>query len=96
MSMTQKQLQVRNNLERLMHHRMTEQQLNEMLSKYFSTAIKVERGLYDEDWQGDDYFTCCVDDDEVGGYVDIYYLPMPNRPDYFYLTEFIICFDHVK
>lgn len=92
--MTEKQLQVSNNLRGLLHHRLTEQQLNEELSRFFGREIKVEKGL-DEEWDGDDYFTFCVDDEEIGGYFDIYYLPMPRKPEYFYLTEVNEYFEHV-
>ena len=91
--MNTKQLEVSDNLERLVHHRMTEQDLNKKLSEIFGSQIEVEKGLYDEDWQGDDYYTFCVDNEEIGGYFDIYYISMPHRPELFYITEVIYCFE---
>lgn len=84
--------EVRKALNDLYHQRLTESLLNENLSAIFGKKITVEQGLYDEDWTGDDYFTFSVDDEEVGGYFDIYYLKM-NRDEYFYITEVDIYFE---
>ena len=85
--MTERQFQVAESLERLLHRRLTEQELNEQLSKIFNQRIEVEQGLYDDDWIGDDYFTFSVDTDEIGGYFDIYYIRMPRREEFCYITE---------
>jgi hypothetical protein len=71
---------------------MTKGELNEYLSKIFDQRIGVEQGQYDEDWQGDDYFTFNVSDAEVGGFFDIYYIKM-NKQDYFYITEVNVYFE---
>ena len=92
MTTQEKRKDVRTQLMGLECERMTEQQLNDRLSEIFNQRIEVEQGLYDEDWQGDDYYTFCVDDEEIGGYFDIYYLKM-NRQDYFYITEICIYFE---
>lgn len=84
---TPRQFQVRTNIERLVHHRLTEKELNADLSRIFGRTIEVEQGQYDDDWQGDDYYTFSVDDEEIGGYFDLYYISMPNKPNYFYITE---------
>lgn len=77
----------------MVHHRVTEQELNRDLSHYFGLEIKVEPGEKPgDDWQGDDFYTFGVDDSEVGGYFDVYYLKT-NRPGYIYITEIIICFE---
>lgn len=93
MKLTPKQFQVSSNLERLTHHRLTEQALNEDISRIFGREIKVEQGLYDEDWQGDDYYTFSVDDDEIGGCFDLYYIRMPRREELFFITEVNYCFE---
>lgn len=67
--------------------------MNEKLTRLFGKAVEVEEGQYDEDWHGDDYFTFAVDDDELGGYFDIYYIQMPRRPDLFFITEVCVCFE---
>lgn len=66
---------------------MTRQELEGELSKIFDQRIEVERGQYEEDCQGDDYFTFSVDAEEIGGYFDIYFILMQNRPDCYYITE---------
>jgi hypothetical protein len=91
--MTERQLQVAESLERLLHHRLTEQELNERLSKIFNKRIEVEQGQYDYGWQGDDYYTFCVDDEEIGGYFDLYYIRMPRREELCYITEVYYCFE---
>lgn len=73
-------------LLKLLHRRMTEQELNAKLTDIFRREIAIEQGQYDEDWQGDDYYTFSVDDAYIGGYFDIYYIKM-NKQDYFYITE---------
>ena len=83
---------VRRRLEGLEHMRMTEEELNERLTQIFGREVKVEQGQYDEDWQGDDYYTFCVDDEEIGGYFDIYYLKT-NGQDKFYISETCINFE---
>lgn len=83
---------VRESLEKLVHKRMTESELNERLTQIFGREVKVEQGQYDEDWHGDDYYTFCVDDEEIGGYFDIYYLKT-NGQDKFYITETCINFE---
>lgn len=93
MTETFKQFQLRGNLQGMVHHRMNEEELNKSLSYYFGRDIKVEQGQYDEDWQGDDYYTFNVDDEEIGGVFDIYYINMPNKDGYFYLTEVNIYFE---
>ena len=93
MTETFKQFQLRGDLEHMVHHRMTEQELNKALSHYFGQEIKVEQGQYDEDWQGDDYYTFSVDEGELSGYFDIYYITMPNKKDYFYITEVNVYFE---
>ena len=93
MTETFKQFQLRGNLENMAHRRMTEQELNKALSYYFGQEIKVEQGQYDEDWQGDDYYTFSVDEGELSGYFDIYYITMPNKKDYFYITEVNVYFE---
>ena len=77
---------VAKSLLQLLHRRMTEQELNAKLTHIFGREIAVEQGPYDEDWQGDDYYTFSVDDAYIGGYFDIYYIKM-NKQDYFYITE---------
>ena len=91
--MTERQREVRKALEDLCSHRLTTRELNEELSRIFGKTIEVEEGLYDEDWQGDDYFTFAVDDDELGGYFDLYYIQMPRRPDLFFITEVCVYFE---
>jgi hypothetical protein len=85
--MTERQFQVAESLERLLHRRLTEQELNERLSKIFNKRIEVEQGQYDDDWIGDDYKTFSVDDEEIGGYFDIYYMQMPRIEELCYITE---------
>lgn len=85
--MTERQFQVAESLERLLHHRLTEQELNNELSKIFNKRIEVEQGQYDDDWIGDDYYTFSVDGEEIGGYFDIYYMRMPRRDEFCYITE---------
>lgn len=77
---------VADHLTELLHQRMTEQELNVKLTDIFGREIAVEQGQYDEDWQGDDYYTFSVDDAYIGGYFDIYYIKM-NKQDNFYITE---------
>ena len=77
----------------MVHHRMDERELNESLSYYFGQPIKVEQGQYDDDWQGDDYYTFSVDEGELSGYCEIYYIDMPNKKGYFYITEVNIYFE---
>lgn len=93
--MTERQREVRKALEDLCSHRLTTRELNEELSRIFGKTIEVEEGLYDEGWQGDDYFTFSVDDDEIGGYFDLYYFQMPRRPDRFFISEVNAYFEHV-
>lgn len=85
--MTERQFQVAESLERLLHHRLTEQELNDELSEIFNKRIEVEQGQYDDDWIGDDYYTFSVDDEEIGGYFDLYYIRMPRRDEFCYITE---------
>ena len=84
-------IMVRERLENLVHKRMTESELNERLTQIFGREVKVEQGQYEEDWHGDDYFAFCVDDEEIGGYFDIYYLK--TNQDEFYITETCINFE---
>lgn len=93
MNMTEKQFHVADSLESLLHRRMTEPELNTQLSKIFNRHVKVEQGQYDDDWIGDDYYTFSVDDEEIGGYFDIYYMQMPRREEFFYITEVCYCFE---
>jgi hypothetical protein len=93
-SRASKQRKISRALNGMLSHRLTREQLDKMLSSIFGKTINVEKGLYDEDWVGDDYFTFCVDDDDIGGYFDLYYIPMPRKPDHFFITEVCICFDH--
>ena len=91
--MTERQRELSKALENLCSYRLTKEELNEKLTRLFGKAVEVEEGLYDEDWQGDDYFTFAVDDDELGGYFDLYYIQMPRRPDLFFITEVCVCFE---
>ena len=91
--MTERQRELSKALENLCSYRLTKEELNEKLTRLFGKAVEVEEGQYDEDWQGDDYFTFAVDDDELGGYFDIYYIQMPRRPDLFFITEVCFCFE---
>lgn len=91
--MTERQRELSKALENLCSYRLTKEELNEKLTRLFSKAVEVEEGQYDEDWQGDDYFTFAVDDDELGGYFDLYYIQMPRRPELFFITEVCVCFE---
>lgn len=91
--MTERQRELSKALENLCSYRLTKEELNEKLTRLFGKAVEVEEGQYDEDWQGDDYFTFAVDDDELGGYFDLYYIQMPRRPDLFFITEVCVCFE---
>lgn len=91
--MTERQRELSKALENLCTYRLTKEELNEKLTRLFGKAVEVEEGQYDEDWQGDDYFTFAVDDDELGGYFDLYYIQMPRRPDLFFITEVCVCFE---
>lgn len=83
---------VRKAMNSLMYLRMTESRLNAKLSEIFGKEITVEKGLYEEDWGGDDYFTFSVDDEVVGGYFDIYHIKT-NKGNTFYITEVNIYFE---
>lgn len=87
-----KRAEVRKALNDLVCQRMTEDRLNGKLSTIFGKEITVEQGQYDDDWKGDDYYTFNVDDEEIGGYFDIYYLKM-NKTTCFYITEVNIYFE---
>jgi hypothetical protein len=91
--MTERQRELSKALENLCSYRLTKEELNEKLTRLFGKAVEVEEGQYDEDWQGDDYFTFAVDDDELGGYFDLYYIQMPRRPELFFITEVCVCFE---
>ena len=65
--MTERQRELSKALENLCSYRLTKEELNEKLTRLFGKAVEGEEGQYDEDWQGDDYFTFAVDDDELGG-----------------------------
>ena len=91
--MTERQRELSKALENLCSYRLTKEELNEKLTRLFGKAVEVEEGQYDEDWQGDDYFTFAVDDEELGGYFDLYYIQMPRRPDLFFITEVCVCFE---
>lgn len=91
--MTERQRELSKALEDLCSYRLTKEELNEKLTRLFGKAVEVEEGQYDEDWQGDDYFTFAVDDDELGGYFDLYYIQMPRRPELFFITEVCVCFE---
>jgi hypothetical protein len=91
--MTERQRELSKALENLCSYRLTKEELNEKLTRLFGKAVEVEEGQYDEDWQGDDYFTFEVDDDELGGYFDLYYIQMPRRPELFFITEVCVCFE---
>lgn len=91
--MTERQRELSKALENLCSYRLTKEELNEKLTRLFGKAVEVEEGQYDEDWQGDDYFTFAVDDDELGGYFDLYYIQMPRRPELFFITEVCVYFE---
>ena len=91
--MTERQRELSKALENLCSYRLTKEELNEKLTRLFGKAVEVEEGLYDEDWQGDDYFTFAVDDKEIGGYFDLYYIQMPRRPELFFITEVCVCWE---
>lgn len=91
--MTERQRELSKALENLCSYRLTKEELNEKLTRLFGKAVEVEEGQYDEDWQGDDYFTFAVDDDELGGYFDLYYIQMPRKPELFFITEVCVCFE---
>ena len=89
--MTDKQRLIAKELERLVHHRTNETELNEQLSKLFGKEIVVEDLTEsNEDWTGDWYFAFNVEDaGELSGFFDIYYLKMRENDDNldFYITE---------
>ena len=91
--MTERQRELSKALENLCSYRLTKEELNDKLTRLFGKAVEVEEGQYDEDWQGDDYFTFAVDDDELGGYFDLYYIQMPRRPELFFITEVCVYFE---
>jgi hypothetical protein len=91
--MTERQRELSKALENLCSYRLTKEELNEKLTRLFGKAVEVEEGQYDEDWQGDDYFTFAVDDNELGGYFDLYYIQMPKRSDLFFITEVCVYFE---
>ena len=91
--MTERQRELSKALENLCSYRLTKEELNEKLTRLVGKAVEVEEGLYDEDWQGDDYFTFAVDDKEIGGYFDLYYIQMPRRPELFFITEVCVCWE---
>lgn len=85
-------IRVQGELERLVQHRMSEDNLNAFLKLVFKRDIKVEHGERDEDSFTDNFFTFEVTDEQIGGYFDIYYLKT-NNPNVFYITEVTINFD---
>ena len=95
--MTDKQREVYDAMNALVHKRMNEADLNERLAIIFDRTIEVEDLTdADPDWTGDWYFSFNVwnDDEEskedkIGGFFDIYYLKMRENDDEldFYITE---------
>ena len=95
--MTTRQTEVYNNLMRLLHDRMNENELNKTLSKIFGREINVE-DCTDEEWTGDWYYSFNVDDEEIGGFFDIYFLKMREHDDdemRFYITEVTCDFENI-
>lgn len=91
--MTDKQREVYNKMNELVHKRMNEADLNEKLSIIFDRTIEVEDATeWDDSWTGDWYYAFNVHDEEiggVGGFFDIYFLKMRENDDEmdFYITE---------
>lgn len=95
--MTDKQREVYQQMEILVHKRTNKLELEERLSEIFDRTIMVE-DLTDSDecWQGDWYYSFNVwndeeesEEDKIGGFFDIYYLKMRENDDEmdFYITE---------
>lgn len=90
--MTTRQREVQNSMNALLHHRFNEEMLNERLSQIFGQQIEVSE-VDDEEWTGDWYYSFNVEDDEIGGFFDIYFLKMREQAEdvfdglTFYVTE---------
>lgn len=95
--MTDKQREVAQELEKLVHKRMNKVDLEEQLSIIFDRTIEVEDATdWDETWAGDWYYAFNVHNDEeeteedkIGGFFDVYFLKMRENDDEldFYITE---------
>lgn len=97
--MDSKRKEVANALERLVHRRFNEQGLNDELTRIFGTEIKARETEFDDDWSGDWCYTFDVEDGELSGWFDLYFLKMREQPQdnddglRFYITEVVIGFD---
>lgn len=97
--MTDKQREVYEQMEMLVHKRTNELELEERLSEIFGIPIKVEDLTESNpDWTGDWWYAFNVcnselqyesEEDKIGGFFDIYYLKTRENDygDDFYITE---------
>jgi hypothetical protein len=97
--MTTRQKNVQNALHALVHQRFNKKTLESKLKYIFGVNSITLCECEDEYWSGDWYYSFEINDEELGGFFDIYHLMMRPKPKddddglRFYVTEVSIGFD---
>lgn len=88
--MNEKRLEIAKGLEKLVHRRFTERELNMALSEIFGENVRVEKVMEDCDYFPDYAYGWNSEKEGIAGFFDIYYLK--HKPNYtgdetIYVTE---------
>lgn len=94
--MTNKQIEIAEKLESLVHSRFNKKTLEQELSKIFNENIRLVLGCQDNNTAPDWNYIFCSDNEEYGGDFDIYVLKQRHKDNFgntIYVTEVCYNFD---